>query len=302
MTSLDDVTLARAAQAGDVAGLGAARAPPCAPARRRGRDARPRRRRRRRRPGRDPDRRQAYRGAARARRRRRLAGRDRGQRLPRPAAPPAHELPVEEPSSRAARSTASSETSTAARCATGSGPRSSACLSPSASPSCCATSLRPARTRPSPISATCRSAPCAPPERARARLADELLATAARRTTTATPCATTRSPRSCHECVRAQRRPPGYSRACSPRRVVPHGRPGPAPRPRPASPRPGARLRRGRHRPPPPGHPGENVASPKYCSTAPAEQPLHCPPAVTQLHFHHAGRTHRLVSHYARRR
>ena len=89
MTRPDDATLARAAQAGDATSLGSAvRAPPRAPARCRGRDARPRPRRRRRRPRRDRDRYPADRRAARAGRRRRLAGRHPGQRLPRAAAPP----------------------------------------------------------------------------------------------------------------------------------------------------------------------------------------------------------------------
>ena len=122
----------------------AARAPPRAPARCRRRDARPRPRRRRRRPRRVPDRPQTDRRAARAGRRRRLAGRHRGQRLPRAAAPPRPRAAGRAmPSSRAARSTrVAGRPSSAARCATGSGPRSSACPSPSAWPSCCATSRR----------------------------------------------------------------------------------------------------------------------------------------------------------------
>ena len=47
--------------------------------------------------------------------------------------------------------------------------------------------------------------------------------------------------------------------------------------------------------------PGEHVAITELLLENPREQPLHCPPAVTQVHFHHAGRTHRLVSHYAPR-
>ncbi len=48
--------------------------------------------------------------------------------------------------------------------------------------------------------------------------------------------------------------------------------------------------------------PGEHIAITELVLENPSEQPLHCPPAVTQVHFHHAGRTHRLVSHYAPRR
>jgi RNA polymerase sigma-70 factor (ECF subfamily) len=47
--------------------------------------------------------------------------------------------------------------------------------------------------------------------------------------------------------------------------------------------------------------PGERVAVVELLLDSPPEQPLHCPPAVTQLHFHDGGRTHRLVCHYARR-
>jgi RNA polymerase sigma-70 factor (ECF subfamily) len=47
--------------------------------------------------------------------------------------------------------------------------------------------------------------------------------------------------------------------------------------------------------------PGERVCVVELMLDSPPEQPLHCPPAVTQLHFHDAGRTHRLVSHYAPR-
>ena len=65
------------------------------------------------------------------------------------------------PRSCAARSTASRRPWSAARCATGSGPRWSACPSLSASWSCCATSRPRAPTPPSPRSATCRSGPYA---------------------------------------------------------------------------------------------------------------------------------------------
>jgi hypothetical protein len=34
---------------------------------------------------------------------------------------------------------------------------------------------------------------------------------------------------------------------------------------------------------------------------SPPEQPLHCPPALTQIHFHRDGPTTRIVSHYAPR-
>jgi len=47
--------------------------------------------------------------------------------------------------------------------------------------------------------------------------------------------------------------------------------------------------------------PGERVTIVELLLDSPPEQPLHCPPAVTQLHFHDAARTHRLVSHYAPR-
>ncbi len=47
--------------------------------------------------------------------------------------------------------------------------------------------------------------------------------------------------------------------------------------------------------------PGEAVAVVEVVLESPRERPLHCPPAVTQVHFHHQGRTHRLVSHYAPR-
>lgn len=47
--------------------------------------------------------------------------------------------------------------------------------------------------------------------------------------------------------------------------------------------------------------PGEHVAITDLLLTSPPDKPLHCPPAVTQVHFHHNGRTHRLVSYYAHR-
>jgi RNA polymerase sigma-70 factor (ECF subfamily) len=43
--------------------------------------------------------------------------------------------------------------------------------------------------------------------------------------------------------------------------------------------------------------PGEQIAITELLLESPPEQPLHCPPAVTQVHFHRAGRTHRLLSH-----
>lgn len=45
--------------------------------------------------------------------------------------------------------------------------------------------------------------------------------------------------------------------------------------------------------------PGEHVAITELILRSPPDKPLHCPPAVTQVHYHHTGRTHRLVSHYA---
>jgi RNA polymerase sigma-70 factor (ECF subfamily) len=45
--------------------------------------------------------------------------------------------------------------------------------------------------------------------------------------------------------------------------------------------------------------PGERIAVLELLLENPRDRPLHCPPAVTQVHFHDAGRTHRLVSHYA---
>jgi RNA polymerase sigma-70 factor (ECF subfamily) len=47
--------------------------------------------------------------------------------------------------------------------------------------------------------------------------------------------------------------------------------------------------------------PGERISILEILLDNPADQPLHCPPAVTQVHFHDAGRTHRLVSYYAAR-
>jgi RNA polymerase sigma-70 factor, ECF subfamily len=47
--------------------------------------------------------------------------------------------------------------------------------------------------------------------------------------------------------------------------------------------------------------PGERVSILEIQLDNPADQRLHCPPAVTHVHFHQAGRTHRLVSYYAAR-
>jgi RNA polymerase sigma factor (sigma-70 family) len=47
--------------------------------------------------------------------------------------------------------------------------------------------------------------------------------------------------------------------------------------------------------------PGERVSILEFRLGNPSDQPLHCPPAVTQVHFHEADRTHRLVSYYAAR-
>jgi RNA polymerase sigma-70 factor (ECF subfamily) len=46
---------------------------------------------------------------------------------------------------------------------------------------------------------------------------------------------------------------------------------------------------------------GVSIAVLELRLDSPPDHPLHCPPAVTQVHFHDAGRTHRLVSHYAPR-
>jgi RNA polymerase sigma-70 factor (ECF subfamily) len=45
--------------------------------------------------------------------------------------------------------------------------------------------------------------------------------------------------------------------------------------------------------------PGEQITITELLLHSPPQTPLHCPPAVTQVHYHHAGRTHRLISHYA---
>lgn len=48
--------------------------------------------------------------------------------------------------------------------------------------------------------------------------------------------------------------------------------------------------------------PGQHVSIVELLLNSPPDQALHCPPAVTQIHLHDHGRTHRLVSHYANRR
>ena len=47
--------------------------------------------------------------------------------------------------------------------------------------------------------------------------------------------------------------------------------------------------------------PGNDVTIVEAWLDSPPEQPLHCPPALTQLHFHRDGPTSRIVSHYAPR-
>lgn len=47
--------------------------------------------------------------------------------------------------------------------------------------------------------------------------------------------------------------------------------------------------------------PGQHIAIVEVLLNSPSDQPLHCPPAVTQIHLHDHGRTHHLVSHYAPR-
>jgi len=44
---------------------------------------------------------------------------------------------------------------------------------------------------------------------------------------------------------------------------------------------------------------GADVAVVEIMLLSPPEQPLHCPPAVTQVHLHSGGRTHRMICHYA---
>jgi RNA polymerase sigma-70 factor (ECF subfamily) len=47
--------------------------------------------------------------------------------------------------------------------------------------------------------------------------------------------------------------------------------------------------------------PGSEVTIVEAWLDSPPEQPLHCPPALTQVHFHRDGPTSRIVSHYAPR-
>jgi RNA polymerase sigma-70 factor (ECF subfamily) len=47
--------------------------------------------------------------------------------------------------------------------------------------------------------------------------------------------------------------------------------------------------------------PGSEVTVVEAWLDSPADQPLHCPPALTQIHFHRGGPTSRIVSHYAPR-
>jgi hypothetical protein len=48
--------------------------------------------------------------------------------------------------------------------------------------------------------------------------------------------------------------------------------------------------------------PGSEITIVEAWLDSPPEQPLHCPPALTQIHFHRrGGPTSRIVSHYARR-
>jgi Sigma-70, region 4 len=47
--------------------------------------------------------------------------------------------------------------------------------------------------------------------------------------------------------------------------------------------------------------PGNDVTVVEAWLDSPPEQPLHCPPGLTQIHFHPDGPTSRIVSHYAPR-
>jgi RNA polymerase sigma factor (sigma-70 family) len=47
--------------------------------------------------------------------------------------------------------------------------------------------------------------------------------------------------------------------------------------------------------------PGHEITIVEVWLDSPPEQPLHCPPALTQIHFHRGGPTSRIVSHYAPR-
>jgi RNA polymerase sigma factor (sigma-70 family) len=47
--------------------------------------------------------------------------------------------------------------------------------------------------------------------------------------------------------------------------------------------------------------PGREISIVELWLDSPPDQPLHCPPALTQVHFHRGGPTSRIVSHYAPR-
>ncbi len=47
--------------------------------------------------------------------------------------------------------------------------------------------------------------------------------------------------------------------------------------------------------------PGPDIAVVELWLDSPPEHPLHCPPALTQIHFHDGHTTHRIASHYAPR-
>ena len=47
--------------------------------------------------------------------------------------------------------------------------------------------------------------------------------------------------------------------------------------------------------------PGSEITVVEAWLDSPPEQPLHCPPALTQVQFHRDGPTSRIVSHYAPR-
>jgi RNA polymerase sigma-70 factor (ECF subfamily) len=46
---------------------------------------------------------------------------------------------------------------------------------------------------------------------------------------------------------------------------------------------------------------GSDVTVVEAWLDSPADQPLHCPPGLTQIHFHRKGPTSHIVSHYAPR-
>jgi RNA polymerase sigma-70 factor (ECF subfamily) len=47
--------------------------------------------------------------------------------------------------------------------------------------------------------------------------------------------------------------------------------------------------------------PGREISIVELWLDSPPDQPLHCPPAVTQVQFHRDGPTSRIVSYYAPR-